>query len=56
MTGKTKKQAPENDSEEPKDRDESAWSKDQREKSYYYDDSFGYSIYETEDDEEEETE
>lgn len=25
--------------------DEANWSRDQREKSYYYDDSYGYEIY-----------
>jgi hypothetical protein len=28
------------------------WSDDQREKSYYYDDAYGYEIYKTDDDEE----
>ncbi len=26
-------------------RDEGAWSKDQRENGYYYDDDYGYEIY-----------
>ena len=30
--------------------DENVWSKDQKEKSYYYDDSYGYKIYNPEDD------
>ncbi len=29
------------------------WSRDQQEKSYYYDDSYGYEIYNPEEDEEE---
>lgn len=28
------------------------WSDDQREKSYYYDDSYGYEIYKADEDEE----
>ena len=37
--------------------DKDSWSRDQREKSYYYDDAHGYEIYrpDEEDDEEEET-
>lgn len=27
------------------DREKDNWSRDQREKSYYYDDSYGYEIY-----------
>ena len=30
------------------------WSKDQREKSYYYDDSYGYEIYKPDEDDEDE--
>lgn len=33
--------------------DEGDWSKDQQEKSYYYDDSYGYEIYNAENDEDE---
>ncbi|HEY0429200.1 MAG TPA: hypothetical protein VGC76_15575 [Pyrinomonadaceae bacterium] len=33
--------------------DESSWSKDQQEKSYYYDDDCGYEIYNPEDEEKE---
>ena len=33
--------------------EESAWSRDQREKSYYYDDSHGYEIYNPEEVDEE---
>ncbi len=32
--------------------DKSAWSKDQQEKSYYYDDSHGYEVYNPDDDDE----
>ena len=34
--------------------DKSAWSDDQRENSYYYDDTHGYEIYNPEDDEDSE--
>lgn len=30
---------------ETDEKDEGAWSKDQREKGYYYDDNHGYEIY-----------
>lgn len=30
------------------------WSEDQKEKSYYYDDAYGYEIYNPDDDEDEE--
>ena len=42
--------------EKPEIGEESSWSKDQQEKSYYYDDSHGYEVYdpEKEDDDEEE--
>lgn len=30
-----------------------SWSEDQKEKSYYYDDSYGYEVYDPETDEEE---
>ncbi len=33
--------------------DKSAWSKDQQEKSYYYDDSHGYKIYNPDEDDDE---
>jgi len=32
--------------------DEDSWSRDQREKGYYYDDSHGYEIYNPEDEDE----
>lgn len=31
--------------------DESSWTKDQQEKSYYYDDSHGYKIYDPDEEE-----
>lgn len=31
--------------EKPEIGEESSWSKDQQENSYYYDDSYGYEIY-----------
>ena len=39
---------------EPQTADDGNWSKDQKEKSYYYDDSHGYEIYNPEDDEDDE--
>lgn len=36
----------------PETGEESAWSRDQREKSYYYDDSWGYQVYDPDEDEE----
>jgi hypothetical protein len=32
-------------------KDDDNWSKDQREKSYYYDDSYGYEVYNPDEDE-----
>jgi len=34
--------------------DEDSWSSDQRERSYYYDDSHGYEIYNPDEDDDEE--
>ncbi len=33
--------------------DKDSWSRDQREKSYYYDDSYGYEIYNPDEDDDE---
>ena len=33
------------------EKDDNNWSKDQREKSYYYDDSYGYEVYNPDEDE-----
>ena len=33
------------------EKDDGNWSKDQREKSYYYDDSYGYEVYNPDEDE-----
>lgn len=33
--------------------DENVWSRDQQRKSYYYDDAYGYEVYDPEKDEEE---
>ena len=56
MPGKTKQNeavekeiSPENDDNEDADN----WSKDQREKSYYYDDSYGYEVYNPDEDDDE---
>ena len=38
--------------EESENNKKGNWSEDQKEKSYYYDDSYGYEIYNAEDDEE----
>ncbi len=32
---------------------ENSWAEDQNKKSYYYDDSYGYEVYDPEDDEDE---
>ena len=56
MSEKTKRR----EKTEPPDQKESEnakkgnWSEDQREKSYYYDDSYGYEIYNPDEDEEDE--
>ena len=34
--------------------DKDSWSRDQHEKSYYYDDSYGYEIYNPDEDDEDE--
>jgi hypothetical protein len=55
MTEKTKLQkdkAPKEAAEPPETGDEASWSRDQQEKSYYYDDECGYEIYNPDDDEE----
>lgn len=56
MTEKTKPQndkAPEEAAEEkPATGDAASWSRDQREKSYYYDDDCGYEVYNPDEDEE----
>ncbi len=44
---------PENDSEIG---DKDSWSRDQKEKSYYYDDSHGYEIYNPDEDDEDDEE
>ena len=49
MPEKIKQKEPDDEekmtAEECKKDDEGNWSRDQREKSYYYDDSYGYEIY-----------
>lgn len=42
----------ENLSENRDRKNDDNWSKDQREKSYYYDDSYGYEVYNPDEDEE----
>ncbi len=39
---------------ETDEKNEGAWSRDQREKSYYYDDAHGYEIYNPDEDEDDE--
>ncbi|HEX8247431.1 MAG TPA: hypothetical protein VF599_04545 [Pyrinomonadaceae bacterium] len=39
--------------EKPETGDESSWSRDQQEKSYYYDDECGYEVYNPDEDDEE---
>lgn len=41
---------------ESQNADDGNWSKDQREKSYYYDDSYGYEIYNPDEEDEEDDE
>ncbi|MEO8072745.1 MAG: hypothetical protein ABI686_05815 [Acidobacteriota bacterium] len=41
---------------EPQNADEENWNKNQREKSYYYDDSHGYEIYNPDEEDEEDGE
>jgi hypothetical protein len=48
------KEEKESEDETPETADESSWSKDQREKKYYYDDETGYEIYDPDKDDEEE--
>jgi len=40
--------------EKRENKNEGAWSEDQREKSYYYDDAHGYEIYNPDEDDDEE--
>lgn len=47
-TDEKEKTSPEN----CENRSEDNWSKDQREKSYYYDDSYGYEVYDPNKDDE----
>ncbi len=42
--------------EQPKTTEEGNWSRDQKEKSYYYDDAHGYEIYNPDEDGEDEAE
>lgn len=56
IEGKAPKNESEDKTENPQNEDESSWGRDQREKSYYYDDSHGYEIYEPAEDEKDENE
>lgn len=42
--------------EKPKTGDAGSWSRDQQEKSYYYDDACGYELYQPEDDDDDDEE
>jgi hypothetical protein len=56
MTEKTKPQSPEAPKaaeEKPETGGDASWSKDQKEKSYYYDDDCGYEVYNPDEDDEE---
>ncbi|HEY0050090.1 MAG TPA: hypothetical protein VGB68_12425 [Pyrinomonadaceae bacterium] len=56
MTEKTKPQndkAPKEAVEKPETGDPASWSRDQQEKSYYYDDDCGYEVYDPDEDDEE---
>ena len=44
------KESEKSDFEKPEADNESAWSKDQKKRSYYYDDACGYEIYKPEED------
>ena len=50
---KTKKKDVSFAAEKPETNKKGNWSEDQTEKSYYYDDSYGYEIYDPEDDKDE---
>ena len=59
MPEKTKRKKNEAKNAVPKDakknsdeKDAGNWSRDQREKSYYYDDAYGYEIYNPDEDDE----
>ena len=50
----TPKKKPDKEKPEIETDDNAAWSKDQKERSYYYDDAHGYEVYVPEDNETEE--
>ncbi len=54
MPEKTKRREADEKEAQPEnceEKDDNNWSKDQREKSYYYDDSYGYEVYNPDEDE-----
>lgn len=51
---KEKKETQKEISGERADEESGAWSKDQREKGYYYDDNHGYEIYNPDEEDEDE--
>ena len=52
---KAEKQIEKKHDEDGKIGEESLWSKDQQEKSYYYDDDYGYEIYNADEEDEEDS-
>ncbi|CAN5644255.1 hypothetical protein BH24ACI2_BH24ACI2_03560 [soil metagenome] len=50
---KTKQTAEKEAENNAENNEKESWSKDQQEKSYYYDDSYGYKIYNPDEDDEE---
>ena len=55
MPEKPKKEK-ETENKKPETGDKSSWSKDQQEKSYYYDDATGYEIYNPEEEDDDDRE
>ena len=49
---RVEKEAENTVAETPETDEKGTWSDDQKEKSYYYDDSYGYEVYNPEDDNE----
>ena len=51
--GKETKKLPREKIEKSETEENSTWEKDQAEKSYYYDDAYGYEVYNADEDDEE---
>ncbi len=43
------------DEKEPETDEQGNWSEDQKKKAYYYDDSYGYEVYNPDEDDDDET-